>query len=89
MTNKFLVSEEQIKQWICCYLSDNLELGVQDIDHDTAFDRFGLDSAELIGMVGDLEDDFDIEIDPTMILDYPTISKLAEAIMMEQRADFS
>ena len=89
MTNKFLVNEEHIKQWICSYLSDNLELGVQDIDHDTAFYRFGLDSAALIGMVGDFEDAFDIEIDPTMVIDYPTINKLAEAIMMEQRADYS
>jgi acyl carrier protein len=39
-----------------------------------------LDSVHAISLVGDVELHFDIDVDPTMIFDYPTLSGIAEFI---------
>nr|CRL67234.1 phosphopantetheine attachment site domain-containing protein [Mycolicibacterium komanii] len=47
----------------------------------------GVDSVHAIGLVGDIELEFDIDVDPTMIFDYPTLSHIAEyisAVVAEQ-----
>lgn len=59
------------------YIADLLQASSDDIDTDTPFDRFGLDSAAAIGMTGELEDWLDLEIDPTLMYDYPTIKGMA------------
>jgi hypothetical protein len=41
---------------------------------------YGVDSVHAISLVGDVEAHFEIDVDPTMIFDYPTLSHLAEYI---------
>jgi acyl carrier protein len=40
----------------------------------------GVDSVHAVSLVGDVEAHFDIDVDPTMIFDYPTLSHIAEYI---------
>jgi acyl carrier protein len=40
----------------------------------------GVDSVHALSLVGDVEARFDIDVDPTMIFDYPTLSHIAEYI---------
>jgi acyl carrier protein len=40
----------------------------------------GVDSVHAISLVGDVEAHFDIDVDPTMIFDYPTLSHIADYI---------
>jgi acyl carrier protein len=40
----------------------------------------GVDSVHAISLVGDVELHFDIDVDPTMIFDYPTLSGIAAFI---------
>ena len=40
----------------------------------------GVDSVHAVSLVGDVELHFDIDVDPTMIFDYPTLSAIAEFI---------
>jgi acyl carrier protein len=49
----------------------------------------GVDSVHAISLVGDVEMHFDIDVDPTMIFDYPTLAHIAEYIstsVSEQQA---
>ncbi|MEM9535139.1 MAG: acyl carrier protein [Cyanobacteria bacterium P01_E01_bin.45] len=70
-------SSSKIQDWMINYIADLLQASSDDIDTDTPFDRFGLDSAAAIGMTGELEDWLDLEIDPTLMYDYPTIKGMA------------
>lgn len=47
------------------------------VDADAPFDRLGLDSMALLGIVGDLAERLDTEIDTTLLLEHPTIDRLA------------
>jgi acyl carrier protein len=40
----------------------------------------GVDSVHALSLVGDVEAHFDIDVDPTLIFDYPTLSHIAEFI---------
>ena len=47
------------------------------VDADAPFDRLGLDSMALLGIVGDLAERLEMEIDTTLLLEHPTIDRLA------------
>jgi acyl carrier protein len=42
--------------------------------------QMGVDSVHAVSLVGDVEAHFDIDVDPTMIFDYPTLARIAEFI---------
>ena len=70
-------SASEIRQWIADYLADLLEVDKDEIDTSLPFDRYGLDSSAAVGMTGDLEDWLGVEVDPTVIYDYPTVDALS------------
>lgn len=71
------MSQSEIEQWICRYLRELVGVGEGDLDRDRRFDKMGLDSASAVALVGDIEDQLGIEIDPTLPYDHPTIASLA------------
>ncbi|MBE9045184.1 acyl carrier protein [Pleurocapsales cyanobacterium LEGE 10410] len=73
----------EIQAWIVSYLGQLLEVDPDSIDTATPFDRYGLDSSAVIGMTGDLEDWLNIELDPTLVYDYPTIEALSQHLVEE------
>jgi acyl carrier protein len=76
-------TKSEIQAWIVSYLAQLLETDSDDIDTAIPFDRYGLDSSAVIGMTGDLEDWLKIELDPTLVYDYPTIEALSQHIVSE------
>ncbi|MGW9182213.1 acyl carrier protein [Agromyces sp. NPDC055661] len=47
---------------------------------DTPLAELGLDSVYALTLCGDIEDAFDLEVDPTIVWDHPTIRSLAHGI---------
>ena len=72
-----------IQTWLTTYLADLLNLEPKEIDVTIPFERFGLDSAAVMGLSGDLEEWLACELDPTLIYDYPTIESLAKHLATE------
>ncbi|MBX9258491.1 acyl carrier protein [Desmonostoc muscorum CCALA 125] len=72
----------EIKGWIVSYLTNLLEVEADDIDVTIPFDRYGLDSAIALGMIGELEEWLGYELDPTLLYDYPTIEALVKHLSL-------
>jgi acyl carrier protein len=70
----------QILQWLTNQLSDELRMPADTIDPMVPLAEMGVDSVLAIGLVGDVELHFDIDIDLTMIFDYPSLAGLAQFI---------
>jgi acyl carrier protein len=70
----------QILQWLTNQLSDELRMPADTIDPMVPLAEMGVDSVHAVSLVGDVEVHFDIDVDPTMIFDYPTLSHIAEYI---------
>ena len=81
--DKFEYTYEQIKTWIVSYLAELLEVDSDDVETTVPFDRYSLDSHAIVGLSGDLEDWLEIELEPTLLYDYPTIEALASYLAEE------
>ena len=77
------ITDKKIEDWLINYLVELLEIKPEDIDVETPFDRYGLDSSAAVALTGDLEDWLGGDIDPTIVYDYPTIQSLVEYLKTE------
>jgi acyl carrier protein len=69
-----------ILRWLSTQLASYLEVPASTINPMTPLAEMGVDSVHAISLVGDIELHFDIDVDPTLIFDYPTLSGIAEFI---------
>jgi acyl carrier protein len=67
-------------RWLTARLASYLEVSAAAIDPMLPLAEMGVDSVHAVSLVGDVEAHFDIDVDPTMIFDYPTLSHIAEYI---------
>ena len=73
-----LYTSKEIQDWLIGRLAELLEIDPDEVEVDITFDRYGLDSSAAIGLSGDLADWLGIEIEPTLLYDYPTVEALAQ-----------
>jgi acyl carrier protein len=69
-----------IERWVTERVAFYLDCAVRDIDPTVPLCETGIDSASAIGLCGDVEDHWQIDADPTLVFDYPTISDIAAFI---------
>jgi acyl carrier protein len=69
-----------ILRWLTIRLASYLDVPVTAVDAMVPLAEMGVDSVHAVSLVGDVELHFDIDVDPTMIFDYPTLSAIAEFI---------
>ncbi|MDR6798175.1 acyl carrier protein [Acinetobacter calcoaceticus] len=55
----------------------------QTLDPQQKFTSYGLDSIVALSVSGDMEDLTQLELEPTLLWDYPTINALAEYIVSQ------
>lgn len=80
------LSSAEIECWLITYLSELLDISPDEVDVQVTFDSYGLDSAAAVGLTGELADWLTIDLEPTLLYEYPTIKKLAEFLAMELAA---
>jgi acyl carrier protein len=70
-------SEAAIREWCVAYLARALDLPGQTIDPEMTFARMGLDSANSVFLIVELEDWLGLELTPELVFEHPTIGELA------------
>jgi len=73
----------EIQDWLVAYVAPILDVSPEEVDASIPFERYGLDSADAVGMTGDLADWLGFDVDPTLPYDYPTIEALSQALAEE------
>lgn len=68
---------QAIEGWLQNAVAEELNQPVSAIALDVPLSEMGLDSVAAVALTGDLEDWSGLEVDPTLIFDYPTIAALA------------
>jgi acyl-CoA synthetase (AMP-forming)/AMP-acid ligase II/acyl carrier protein len=77
-TKNQLEIKRSIEDWLIYRISEELLVEPDDIDLDAPLTDFGLDSARVVSIAGDLEEWLGVEVPPTLLFDYPTIEALAK-----------
>ena len=75
-----------IERWVIERVAFYLDCSVRDIDPVMPLAETGIDSASAVGLCGDVEDHWQIDADPTLVFDYPTIAEIA-GFIAEQLAE--
>jgi acyl carrier protein len=70
-------SEAAISDWCVKYLARTLELPEDGVDPHAKFTRLGLDSANSLYLIVELEDWLEVELSSEVIFEYPTIAELS------------
>jgi acyl carrier protein len=69
-----------IERWVSDRVAFYLECPVEDVDPAIPLAETGIDSASAVGLCGEVEDYWQIDADPTLVFDYPTIADIAAFI---------
>ena len=67
------VTPERTRDFLVQALAKLLKAKPSDIDTQIAFDRYGLDSAGAVELTGLLSQWCGMDLEPTLLYDYPTI----------------
>jgi acyl carrier protein len=70
-------AEGAIQDWLLAYLSELLEIDSEQIEINDSFASYGLDSSAAVGMVGDLSEWLNRNLDAELIYRHPTIASLS------------
>jgi acyl carrier protein len=74
---------ESIRGWLIERVAFYLERSPTSVDPDAGLVEMGLDSVYAMTLSGDVEDRFDLAIEPTLAWDYPTVNALAGYLSQE------
>ncbi len=66
----------EIQNWLIAYMTEELSIKRDMIDIQAHFNDFGLDSSSAVILTGDLGEWLGYDLDPTLLLDYPTLESL-------------
>lgn len=87
------ISMEKIKNtaviadWLINKVAALNNMSISEIKIDIPLSEYRLDSLNAVNLAGELEEWLKIEIDPTLIWDYPTIRELSEFLNKEILAE--
>jgi acyl carrier protein len=70
-------SEHSTTQWLCAELASTLDRPIGEIDPDMTFAQLGVDSGLATHLLIALEDKLNIELDPDVVFELPTLRSLA------------
>ncbi|MDJ0658839.1 MAG: acyl carrier protein [Crocosphaera sp.] len=82
------IQTKDIQNWLIKYVSEKLNQSSQPISIKKPLALYGLDSMAQTTMIDSLGQWLDLEIEPTIIYDYPTIQGLSEYLEKEAKFNF-
>jgi acyl carrier protein len=80
-------SEAEICHWCIKYLARTLGLSEETIAPDAKFARLGLDSANSLYLIVELEEWLGIELTADVVFDHPSIAELAHHLAKRAAGD--
>ena len=73
-----------IEQWLIAHIASLAKQDADDIDVNQPFSHYALDSVATVGLTADLEDLLGLQLQPTLLWDYPTIAALARHLATQE-----
>ncbi|MER5641540.1 acyl carrier protein [Kitasatospora sp. NPDC002227] len=74
---------ESLTVWLADRIAVYLKRNPSEIDPTVPLAEYGLNSVAALGLCGDIEEDFDLILEPTAAWDYPTVEALAGHLLDE------
>jgi acyl carrier protein len=72
------VNKETITTWLLTKLAGVLGIEIDELETDTPFSHYGLDSSVALSLTGELGEWINLELEPTLFWEYTNIAELTE-----------
>ncbi len=72
------MTSEQMSDWLRERIARDIDQDPDSVDPTATFDRLGIDSLALLGVIGDLAGELDLEIETSVLFDHPSIQALSK-----------
>lgn len=72
---------QEVQEWLRGCVAAYVRLPVADIEPDVPLSEYGLDSVYVLSLCAEIEDHYGIEVEPTVMWDYPALGPLAEVLV--------
>lgn len=79
--------EAELRSLVVAHVAELLGCLPADVTPSATLSELGLGSVQVLALCGDLEDELDLDIDPAVIGDYPTVESLGSFLLALQSAD--
>jgi phthiocerol/phenolphthiocerol synthesis type-I polyketide synthase D len=70
------MNRTEIQDWLVRRTAWKLRVAPETIDIDSPIDDFGLDSREIIALTGEIEQVLHVQVEATVLWEYPTLAEL-------------
>ncbi|ADP40314.1 phosphopantetheine attachment domain protein [Rothia dentocariosa ATCC 17931] len=87
MTNSTQYTQKDVEIWLIDRVATYGNRPKEDISTTRPLAELGLDSVYALALCGEIEDSFQLEVDPTIAWDHPTIEALAEELVQRLNHD--
>lgn len=75
-----------LRNWLAGRIAEFTERPLAEIAGDKPLGEYGVDSVSALTVCAEIEDHFDITVEPTLLWDHPTIDAIAEVLIEEVNA---
>lgn len=72
-----------IQGWLVQRVADYTDRAAHQVDPTMPLAELGMDSVSAVNLCGEIEDRWSLDIDPTLVFDYPTIADIAGYLAAE------
>ncbi len=72
-----------VRRELCALLAENLKLEAEDLEWDSEFGQFGIDSILSVRLANAIGEHFGVELGPTTFYQYATVGELVEGLVDE------
>ncbi len=84
MSDSRQAQERELVEWIRTEIAGYLDLEPHEVDPDRPLTELGLSSRDGVGLVGELEDHLDRDLEPTLVFETPTITLLVRKLLFNE-----
>ncbi|MFI5735096.1 acyl carrier protein [Kribbella sp. NPDC051587] len=74
------MADDTLRTWLTSRVAVYLDRDPACIESSRPLAEYGLDSLTAVALCADLEDEYDLEVDPVLAWDHPSIEALAAVI---------
>lgn len=67
----------RIQEWLLDRVGYYLQISPTEIGSTTPLAEIGMDSVFAVSLCGDIEEELDLVVEPTLAWDYPTVEEIA------------
>lgn len=71
------MSYAELRGWLVDFVAATLEVAPSEVDTNATWDDLGIDSASILVLLSNLDDDTGLAVRPVQVLDHPTVEALA------------